>query len=134
MPTNSNEKDIDMHAKSHDLVSLDLKEAATFLGFRGTYHLREKAKMGKIPGAFKISNRWMFLKDELIAFARSFHKRLNDASEIIPKSSDSWQLAKRQAAHIITPASQSAESECKNLLDALQNERRKNMKRSAERT
>ena len=119
-----------MQAKPRELVSIDLKEAAAFLGFKGVYHLREKAASGKIPGAFKISNRWMFLKDELIEFVRGFHKRLNDASEIIPKKSDSWQLAKRQAAHIITRDSQFVESECKNQLDAILSARRKSMKKN----
>lgn len=109
--------------------TIGLKEAANFLGFTGVCHLREKAKAGKIPGAFKISNRWMFLKDELIIFVRDFHKTLHN--EIVPNGA-SWQSAKRKIVPITTRASQSLESECRNQLDALQKSTRRNMRRNAE--
>ena len=116
----------------HERPTIDLKEAAIFLGFKSTCHLREKAKSGKIPGAFKVSNRWMFLKDELIEFVRNFYKNLCDTNDFTVKREESWQLAKRKIVRTITHDSQSAASECKNLLDALQKEKRRNMKKNEE--
>lgn len=115
-----------------DRATIDLKEAADFLGFKNTSHLREKAKAGLIPGAFKVSNRWMFLMDELVEFVRNFYKTLGDTSNINTKRNETWQLAKRKTAHIITLDSRSVESECRSLLDALQKETRKNMKKKEE--
>ena len=116
----------------HGRPTIDLKEAANFLGFKNTSHLREKAKSGQIPGAFKVSNRWMFLMDELVEFVRNFYKSLSDAGDTNVKRSETWQLAKRKTAHSTTRDSLSAESECRNLLDALQKEKRKNMKKNGE--
>ena len=113
-----------------DRATIDLKEAADFLGFKSTSHLREKAKSGQIPGAFKVSNRWMFLMDDLIEFVRNFHKTLIDAGDSSIKRNETWQLAKRKTAHSTTLDSRSAESECRNLLDALQKEKRKSTKKS----
>ncbi len=68
--------------------------------------------------------------DELIEFVRNFYKTLSDTSDINVKRNETWQLAKRKTAHSITQDSQSAESECRSLLDALQKETRKNMKKN----
>lgn len=117
----------------HNKATIDLKEAADFLGFKSTYHLREKAKAGKIPGAFKISNRWMFLMDDLIELARNYSRDLHARKESIGNSKGTeWQSAKRKTALITTRVSQSTELECKNLREQLLEQGRRNMRTNDE--
>ncbi|VVC76036.1 hypothetical protein AQUSIP_13370 [Aquicella siphonis] len=111
-------------------ATLTLKEAAPLLGFKGVYRLREKARRGLIPGAFKISSRWMVAVDEIMPYIRNYYKTLR--KDLVPPRNVEWQSVKRKVAPTIILASRSAESECRNRLDALAKERRKNMKKNAE--
>ncbi len=117
--------------ESPELKTIDLVEAAKFLGFQGTYHLRKKAKDGIVPG-FKAGRNWMFYVPDLIDYIRSIcPKNLDDGSVGENKA---WQLAKRKAATTTIHASRSAESECKNLREQLRKAKRKNMKKSEDGT
>ena len=54
-------------------LTIDLKEAALILGFKSVWRLREKAKRGQIPGAFKAGRNWMFYKPDLIDWMRTMY-------------------------------------------------------------
>ncbi len=112
--------------------TIGIKEAAEFLGFKGTTRLSTKAKAGLIPGAFKISNRWMFLVDELREFARNYHKQIITSDMVRRRRVDSWQLLKIKNHPTTTRDSRSVELECTNLLNALAKETRRNTKKSDE--
>jgi excisionase family DNA binding protein len=49
---------------------LDVKEAAAFLGF-APYTIREKARLGEIPGR-KTGKEWRFSRRQLLAFLEGF--------------------------------------------------------------
>src|SRR5690606_35337188 len=113
-------------------ATLTLKEAAPLLGFKGTYRLCEKARRGLIPGAFKLSNRWMIAVEEIMPYIRNYYKTLH--KDAVPTRNVEWPSVKRKVAPTIILASRSAELECRNRLNALAKERRKNTKKNAEKT
>lgn len=54
--------------------SVDIREAARFLGFKSPERLRQKLAAGEYPG-FKITNRWMMRKSVLIAIVEEEEKK-----------------------------------------------------------
>lgn len=109
--------------------SIDLEEAAEFLGFKSTERLRQKAKRGHIPGAFKLGKEWRFYTPRLVQYVENVYTTYTEVST----GAKTWHSVKRKAVHTTTQDSAFTESEFKNLRLQLSNLKPKNMKKNAER-
>ncbi len=104
--------------------TINIKEAAEFLGFRSTERLRQKVKKGLIPGA-KPGREWVFLKEDLVKYLRDSYT--NDST--YKNSGGLCLFQKQRIKNTIKQDSQSVELECKNLRNQLREQRLKNTKR-----
>ena len=109
-----------------DKPTLTLQEAANLLGFKGVGRLRRKASEGQIPGAFKISNKWMFLTDELIQHVRTYNDRKHSQTEKTARNNQ-WQSLRKRTRPTITPSSCSTELELRKVLELPPQRKQKNM-------
>ena len=60
--------------------TLDLKQAARLLRLHPE-ELRQRAKLGRIPGA-KIGRRWVFVKEDLVQHIRSLYPAPRQAVQV----------------------------------------------------
>ena len=63
--------------------TLDLQEAAKFLHVHPE-ELRQRARVGKIPGA-KVGRCWIFVEDDLVAHVRSLYASPRQALQVTLK-------------------------------------------------
>ena len=87
------------------LITLNLKQAAKFLNV-STEYLRRKAQAGEIKGA-KIGKRWVFIKEDLIAYIRTQYVKnnhLNNSTDKLSnkRSNKKWSLEKETIPEFTT--------------------------------
>jgi hypothetical protein len=110
--------------------TLNIQEAANFLGFKSTRSLQLKARNGEIP-AFKAGRQWMFYLPDLVDHIRSKYSFAGKTAQV-NTGDNVWHLAKRREAPTGTPDLRSAISECKNLRKQLKDQRPKNTRINAD--
>lgn len=110
-------------------TSMNLDEAAKFLGFKNKRSLQVKVKKGEIPG-FKAGKQWMFYVPDIVDYIRSQYSNAGKTAQVSTEEKV-CHLASQKIVPIGRRASQSAALEFKNQRDALIKETRKNMKISA---
>lgn len=110
--------------------TINLEEAAKFLGFKSKCALSIKAKQGLIPG-FKAGKNWMFYVPDLVDYIRSQYAMRRESEQVVIRGKELCQSAKRKTALTIIQGSRSAELEYKNLREQLLNQRRNDTKKSA---
>lgn len=96
------------------VTTLDLHEAAEFLGFKSKEALRRKIKQGIVPG-FKIGKEWRCVLEDLYTCIKN-------------KSTKECLSQRKKIALITIPDSQLMESECKSLRDALREKKQNGMR------
>ena len=113
-------------------LTINLPEAAEFLGFKSTERLRQKAKQGAIPGAFKIGKYWKFYKPKLVEYVSELYATYCKTVQVGISGGNLCQSAKKMVVHTTTQDSLSAVSEYKNLREQLLNQKHNATKKNAE--
>jgi hypothetical protein len=113
------------------LSSMGLDEAAEFLGFKNVERLRQKAKNGQIPGAFKVSRCWRFYTPILVQFVSELYATYRDNLADGTTGEKLCQYSNRKVAHTTTQDLRSAELEYTKLRAQLLNQKPSAMKKSA---
>jgi excisionase family DNA binding protein len=104
-------------------LTVNIEEAAEFLGFKDVDRFRRKVKSGEIPGA-KIGREWVFFKEDLVKYLRDNYT----TASLLDNGVSICQSAKRKIAPTTTPDSAIVALECKNLREQLRGRKRNGMK------
>jgi hypothetical protein len=111
-----------------DKQTLNLKEAAEFLGFKGTNKLRLKAYKGLIP-ACKPGRDWVFYIPHLEEWMKEQYASRREAAQV-GVGGKLWQSSRRKVESTCTPNSHSVVSELMNLRKQLRSQKHKSTKKS----